>query len=387
MSFKEQRARYFTIEVTTSALCNLDCTYCFEGKKTDKRRLDDKVDLVKQRIYELLESEWFKTNYDVLNITFWGGEPTLNGDLIIDIMNEFSKFPNIDFHMYTNAYDRKRLDRIIDAVDYSKLHVQISYDGRLINDKFRITATGKPSSLNVISNMEYFARKGVDISLKSTIPITTMKGLYRTWKDFEQLHERMASIGDNIRVTYSPTIDYVVDVPMGDLPTMIEDFRKEIIMIAREELKFYKKHGRFLMTWFNASDQKMHCSSGANMHTIDIDGKTYACHGSMYSPNKEEMQGSDITKDSFVEDVAKMSSAYSEHIRDVSPICKGCVATTCIICPVASLDKSTKVTFSDRWTDRWVNNMCGFYKAFGEIDRTLQAYLAGQVDAPILGEN
>ena len=30
---------YFCFEVTTTALCNLGCTYCFEGVKTDKTRL------------------------------------------------------------------------------------------------------------------------------------------------------------------------------------------------------------------------------------------------------------------------------------------------------------------------------------------------------------
>lgn len=387
MSFVEQRKQQFTLEITTTAICNLACTYCFEGEKTDKRRLDDKVDLVKQRMRELLDSEWFKANYNSLNVSFWGGEPTLNGDLIIDVMNEFQSRPEVEFHIYTNAYDRRRLDKIIDAVDTSKLQIQISYDGKDINDKFRITSTGKPTSTQVVENMEYFAKRGINISLKSTVPIKTMTGLYKTWKDFEKLHAHLSSIGPNIRVTYSPTIDYVNDIPSGDLPQMVADFRAEMIKIAKEEMEFVKKNGHFLMTWFNGADAKYHCASGAHMHAIDVDGQTYACHGSLYSPNKAEMRGSDIQSDSFVADVDRMRLDYQEHIRDVSPICKGCVATTCMICPVTSLDKSEKETFTDRWTDRWVNNMCGFFKAFGEIDRTVQAYLNGDLNAPTQGDN
>jgi len=63
----------------------------------------------------------------------------------------------------------------------------------------------------------------------------------------------------------------------------------------------------------------------------------------------------------------------------VSDICKGCVATTCMICPVSSLDNSKKEDYFDRWTDRWVNNMCGFFKSFGEIDRSVQAYLNKEI--------
>ena len=35
MSYMEQTKRQFTIEVTTTALCNLNCTYCFEGEKVN----------------------------------------------------------------------------------------------------------------------------------------------------------------------------------------------------------------------------------------------------------------------------------------------------------------------------------------------------------------
>ena len=103
MSYTEYNNRQFVVEITTTALCNLNCTYCFEGVKVDKQRLGDKIELVKQRIREVLASEWFATNYDILNISFWGGEPTLNGDLIVDVMNEFKNVDKIEFHVYTHT--------------------------------------------------------------------------------------------------------------------------------------------------------------------------------------------------------------------------------------------------------------------------------------------
>lgn len=369
------KSNQFTLEITTTALCNLGCTYCFEGVKTNTQRLDDKVDLVKKRIYEFIESDFFINNYDNLNISFWGGEPTLNGKLIIDIMQEFQKYDYIVFHIYTNGYNRKRLEDILDNVDCSKLHIQISYDGKDINDKFRITHSGKPTSSQVVENIEYFAKKGISLSLKSTIPLKSMTGLYKTWLDFKDLHKKLNNIGKNITVSYSPTIDYVEEIPKENLPELVESFRKEMIKIAREEISFFEEHGRHLCSWFNGSDSKQHCASGAHMHAIDVDGKSYACHGSLYSPNKELMQGSDIQKDSFVNDVEKMAKSYQIPIRDMNDTCKGCVATTCMICPVSSLDNSKKEDYFDRWTDRWVNNMCGFFKAFGEIDRTVQKHL------------
>jgi len=368
----------FTLEITTTALCNLGCTYCFEGVKTNKQRLDDKVDVIKKRIYEFLENRWFQENYETLNISFWGGEPTLNGNLIVDIMQEFQTNELISFHIYTNGYNRKRLDDILDKVDCSKLNIQISYDGKDINDKFRLTHSGKPTSTQVVENIEYFARKGIRVSLKSTIPLKTMNGLYKTWLDFESLYEKLNSIGKNITVSYSPTIDYVEEIPKENLPEMIETFRKEMLLIAKKEIQFFKENNRHLCSWFNGSDDKYHCTSGAHMHAIDVDGNTYACHGSLYSPNKDLMKGGTIMDDNFIETLIKMSERYQKPIKKIDSICTNCVATTCMICPVSSLDNSKKEEFFDRWTDRWVNNMCGFFKAFGEIDRTVQNYLDQQ---------
>lgn len=373
----------FTLEVTTTALCNLGCSYCFEGVKTNPQRLDDKVDVLKTRIREFYESAWFKENYDELMIDFWGGEPTLNGDLIINIMQEFQHIDNMGFHIYTNGYNRKRLEHVIDNINPKKLNIQFSYDGKNINDKFRLTHSGKPTSTQVVENFEYFARKGVNLSLKATVPLKSMTGIYKAWKDYEQLYERFKDIGPNCRVEYAPTIDYVTDLPIDEMPNMVADFRKEMLMIAKEEIAFVKKYGHHLCTWFDGGDAKSHCQSGASMHAIDVDGNSYACHGSLYSPNKELMSsGGNIEQADFVEKVIKMASTYQPKAREVSDICKGCVATTCMICPVSSLDNSKKEDYFDRWTDRWVNNMCGFYKAFGEIDRTVQAYLDKELNGP-----
>ena len=374
------KTNHFSIEITTTAMCNLGCTYCFEGVKTDKRRLDDKVDVIIQRIHEFLEADWFKKNYDKLNISFWGGEPTLNPDLVIQIVQEFQHMDNVEFHIYTNAYNRQRFEKIIENIIIEKIHVQISYDGEDISNKFRITHSGKGSSAQVLENMDYFVKKypNLDISLKSTIPLKAMNSIHKTWLDFKKLHDHFKD-HPNLKVSYAPTIDYVSDLPDQIIPESIAIFRSEMLKVARDEIKFYQENNRYLCTWFGEGDAKVHCASGAHMHAINVDGKGYACHGSFYSPNKEEMLGSDIMVDSFVEDVIKMSEKYKEPLGRISSTCKDCVATTCMICPVSSLDLSKEENFVDKWQDRWVNNMCGFFKAFGEIDRSVQAYLDNDI--------
>ena len=46
----------FTFEITTTALCDMKCAYCFEGEKINPKKLNDKIktkneELQKARIY------------------------------------------------------------------------------------------------------------------------------------------------------------------------------------------------------------------------------------------------------------------------------------------------------------------------------------------------
>jgi sulfatase maturation enzyme AslB (radical SAM superfamily) len=359
----------FTLEITTTALCNMACTYCFEGLKTNKTVLTDiKTEVLKGRVNEILGAEWFLEKYNSLNISFWGGEPTLNGDLIIDMMNTFEENDMVDFHIYTNALDRKKLDYVLDNVDTGQLRMQVSWDGDVINKAYRIQGTNTDTTERVLGNMKYLIDRGINVSMKATVPIECMSDIESSWDSYKTLFDTM---GGHHAVTYAPTIDYVNELPEKELGESISMFRKSMISVAKKELAFYKKHGQFLCAWFNGSEQKVHCASGSNMVAVDVSGKTYACHGSLYSPNKEEMGSGSIMDMGWVENLGRETKKYADAIRTVPSTCVGCVATTCMICPVVSLDNSENDKYMDRWTDRYINNMCGYFKTFGEIDRAV----------------
>lgn len=365
----------FNLEITTSALCDLGCTYCFEGEKTDKSRLDADLDLVYKRIDDILNDEiWFKKHYDGLNISFWGGEPTLNPELIIAIMNRYKDLESMDFHLYTNAFNINNLNKIIENVPLEKLRVQVSYDGREVNDLYRLTKNKKVSSNQVINNLYILAQKGVDVSLKSTLPIENMETLSNTWDEFLYIQEMLWKVNKSIDVTFAPTIDYVTKIADDVKDEAILVFRKEFLKIAKKEIQFFAKHNRYLCSWFGAKDTRSHCSAGHNMAAIDQKGNLYACHGAIYSSKKNELLTTTIYEDDFIEKLSKFSNSFEQPIKKIAKACQDCVATTCMICPVVSHEKSEKELFFDKWTDNWVNNLCGFFKAFGEIDRAVQEH-------------
>lgn len=367
---------YFNLEITTSALCDLNCTYCFEGEKVDKARLDDELPVIFKRIDSILENEdWFKAKYSGLNISLWGGEPTLNPNFIIELMNKYRNHDNVDFHLYTNAFNIHNMKKIIENVDTSKLNIQVSYDGRAVNDSYRLMKNKKPSSNHVINNLYELAGMGLKVSMKATLPIDSMENLYNCWKDYFDIQKLLWKVSKDININYAPTIDYATKFSLEEKKEAIAVFRKEFLKIAKEEISFYQEHGRYLCSWFGGEDNRKHCSAGYNMAAIDQRGNLYACHGAIYSKHKDELKYSDIHDDGFVEKIKNYTQKFEKPLKNIAKDCQDCVATTCMICPVSSHEKSEKTEFFDKWTDNWVNELCGFFKAFGEIDRAVQKHV------------
>ncbi|MFG1504972.1 radical SAM protein [Halobacteriovorax sp. ZH5_bin.2] len=375
-SQKRVAKKYFTLEITTSALCDLNCTYCFEGEKVDKARLDNELPVIFKRIDSILaDKNWFQSKYDGLNISLWGGEPTLNPNFIIELMNKYRDHENVDFHLYTNAFNIHNMRKIIENVDTSKLHVQVSYDGRAVNDSYRLMKNKKPSSNHVINNLYELAGLGINVSMKATLPIDSMESLYSCWEDYYDIQKLLWKVSKDINISYSPTIDYITKFSLDEKKDAIKIFRAEFLKIAKREIEFYNENGRYLCSWFGGEDNRKHCSAGYNMAAIDQRGNLYACHGAIYSKHKEELAYSDINDDAFVEKISAYTQKFEEPLKKIHKDCQDCVATTCMICPVASHEKSEKTDFFEKWTDNWVNELCGFFKTFGEIDRAVQKHI------------
>ena len=364
-----------TVELTTSALCDLDCSYCFEGVKTNPKRLED-IDLLIKRLRQLLEFDWYKQHYTGLVISFWGGEPTLNANYVIKIMNEFRDDDRVMFHMYSNGFNRKNMQKIIDAVDLKKFEIQISYDGRPVNDKFRLTKNGKSTADMVLDTFDYLVHSGVSaVYFKSTLPGSAISNIYDTWLDFERLHEKYKDSGDHVKISFAPTLDQTMAPTEEFKQVSVKTFREQMLKVAKKEIEFFKKYNRHLCTWFAAGDSKTNCASGFNMFAVDVTGETFACHGSLYSSGRDEMKSSSIFEDDMLEKISKFADSFDKGVRAIPDTCKSCVATMCTICPVSTYEMSSNEDFHSRWGDRQINGLCDYYQTFGEIDRTVQDYL------------
>jgi radical SAM protein with 4Fe4S-binding SPASM domain len=139
------------------------------------------------------------------------------------------------------------------------------------------------------------------------------------------------------------------------------------------EIDFFKKNGYFLFTWYRGSDERYTCSAGKNIMILDTDGNFYPCHGALYLDDKENHKVSSLGTN--INNLNR--DKYAKMIEKTNEECNSCVATTCFVCPTSSYATSQKDTYEERWLDNQVHGLCGYYQAFGKVDRAFSKLLGG----------
>ena len=396
----------FSFEITTTALCNLECSYCFEGEKIDKTKLNDteeKVNNIISNILTLSKTEYFSNRFNEILITFWGGEPTLNQKFIIDIMDKLkdkeTDSMKFSYMIYTNGYKYKLIEEILEFMKttniLSKLNLQISYDGKIINDKYRLTKSKESSRDQVLSNFFKIARTYSvgQLHLKATIPLDMTDTIFENWKEFYQfrlLLSQMDIKALNIGVEYSPTLDYINLLPSQTKEALAKDFENRITEIAKLEYDYYLTYGRHLMTWFSGKEMRNNCSAGSNLINLNVDGSINYCHGSLYTKFKNDLRLDDkcfnelkftnlLSNDDIerINEFIRYFEKQSQNYYRFNTGCIGCEATYCTVCPAMlySLNKQ-KYNYPTMEENLYHNNEeflnCKFFKVFGKVDRALQ---------------
>ena len=146
----------------TTDHCNLNCKYCSLGPVYNFGKKEHKnLDL--NRAITLLKYVFEnKVPKSILSISFFGGEPLVNIDLIKEIVRiskEMSKKKDIElsFNMTSNA---TLIDRHLDFLMKNKFHILISLDGDEKGHSYRVfRSNGENSFDNVIKNIDLIKEK------------------------------------------------------------------------------------------------------------------------------------------------------------------------------------------------------------------------------------
>lgn len=275
--------------------CNFNCKYCFianavQGDKPikvmSKETATKAVELL-QRTYEQQQHSYDKT------ITFYGGEPLLNFDIIKHFIDEVNRIKqekywpsDVKYALITNGSLITK-DILQSIKDYG-IALSISYDVDKVSHSLRVDKSGKNSYDVVRQKINLCRKESIPFSLSITITDELLKN-----KDVllpEIIKMSPLTIAFNLLIPNKETkqsdnyYEFATDF-------MIEAFSK-LRGIGLYEDRIMRKVHSF-------KENKMHlydcCAGGGNQYVIAPDGMIGICHG--YLNNRKYFSGNVNDKD------------------------------------------------------------------------------------------
>lgn len=350
------------IDISTTSACNYGCKYCSEGlcsEEEAKARIPNarsKVSVSDIRL--LINNIRSERPNEAFTLGFWGGEPLLNWKFCKEVMDAFASDEKVTFLYYTNGYFIERylneLKEYLAKLGKNRLLMQISYDGKAINDVSRVTKRGEPTSETCIKAYQLLKDNGFEVKYKSTLPIEHSDKLFQAFKEF-------ADQG----ISYFPTPDVAHWYDTETIDRNMHALAENLTKIAR--YIYEKRLSPSMFRWFQRSKAK--CAAGCGYIALDVDGMVVPCHSAMF--DGEEHRWGNIRDVDIWSKCKTKFSEYEGMRRKINsgPQCKDCDALYCMTCPAHTYDLISG-SYEERWTG--VNaNMCLVFKISDGVHKAL----------------
>lgn len=254
------RRRTCTLLITYR--CNLNCVYCYEHFKGNKKMT---FEMAKSIVKKELDFVKNSPDYDELEIDFMGGEPFMEFSLIKKITewlaSEERPVPWICFASTNGTLLTPEIKYWM--CHHKKMFVAgLSFDGT--PDMQNINRTQSAKNVDIDFFMKLYPNQGV----KMTISCDSVKDLA---KGIIYLHKKGVPVSANCGY----------GMPWNNETFKI--FQRELIKLA----KYYLQHPEvtpisiFDKKFFSLGKEREHrkfCGTGTAMATYDVDGTLYPCH-------------------------------------------------------------------------------------------------------------
>ena len=194
----------YNLDISTGFQCNFRCKYCFEQKadhaytniKPSKKVINRVIEYIQHLKETLLKPD------DYLSLTFYGGEPLLNLDLIEDIA-KVHKGNQVKYSIASNGYlVKEKLDQIlrIKKLSNNKMIFGFSYDFYL-QDKNR-----KENTYQLIrDNIKLIYKFKISTIIVACIPYGDLKDFDKVFFDALELKRQYPKIEMTFNVDRSKT--------------------------------------------------------------------------------------------------------------------------------------------------------------------------------------
>ena len=384
-----------TLDINVTSTCNLGCKYCSEGHNPDMPDLakieNSKTDVKTQEIIDFIQRVQEKDPNEEIIIAFWGGEPMMNMPYCLDLMTYYAKNKKITFFFYTNGMYiekyKESLKNINTLLTRDRFEIQISYDGKPVNDIERVTKNNKSSVDEVKKAFAILGEINVRRKIKSTITPRTFKYIYESFLDIISIPGCE---------NYFPTPDSFNDYEKEKEEEYFNDLKIGLANIAK--YIYQNKLNADVFGWFRNS--RALCSAGINYYGINLDGKLSPCHSTMYEDYDDHEIG-DIRDLDILEKLEQSNTKFKDLLNYMNDDCTNCTSLFCMKCPAGSYNlESTKNIVEYKLNDfvnnpnnlseydlKWSTKNINMCKVFKLNDIIYKSLLTATKQQPVLAKN
>ncbi len=188
------------------APCNLGCLYCY--LQSGSKKFNYKNDVFSKKTFDEFWKNFILKNKNIdeeIELSFWGGEPLLNFQVLKYIVKTFynsnKKFKKIKTIIVTNGTILK--PEMIKFYKKFDVKLMITLDGdKKCHDAQRMYRNGGGSYETILRNIQKLQKKQIDYRVRTTLTAKT-PSIEKIVKDFKKNKLNGISLG-----IISPTTDY-----------------------------------------------------------------------------------------------------------------------------------------------------------------------------------
>jgi len=323
--------------------CNMRCSYCIYGGGYLGERNHNGWDMSPEIAFNSVE--YFLAHSEEKKpfrfISFYGGEPLVNFNLLERVVSSFQGAPRLRFGISTNGL---LLERYADFLKENNVSVVVSLDGpKEVHDKNRLTLGGKPTFEQVIRGVSAMGPDSISkgsMAFSSTITHKDdFKKSYEFFRDnFRGCVARMEFVKGYDRIGNPGERLYLEEENIGK---MFQDYKEGIITgdsVNTLRFLFDDMFKRILVRPRDYSGGEINpgrtCLPGARKLFCKPDGKFYICEKLGYDSFEIGSTEKGIDKDK----VFKLMEFFM-HVSQEE--CSNCPLTQlCNVCiPVSGLSQ------------------------------------------------
>lgn len=224
--------QFQSLYLITSTACNLNCDYCFYRSSASgslHKRENMKFSVAKEALEQFKEITKNNIKGDDYwqQITFYGGEPLLNKELLYNVIPYSRHLFDSDTSLVINTNATLLDNNDIHLFKENNVELQVSLDGdEEKHNLHRKTHLGEPTYKIVINNMKRLLNSGVKV-----LPMITAND-----DNLDNFSERIYKIVKELGVD-----DYAVNVLISNSFNSSDSYAEKL---AEEMLKAYEEYGK-----------------------------------------------------------------------------------------------------------------------------------------------